>query len=444
MKILLGVHQFFPEWRNGTEVLTLELAKGLRERGHSVEILTGCAHRQLPEPTRPRLVASHYDGFLVHQLHYGRAGTRDPVGLNLYAPERVALIREVVSLTRPHVVHFNHVIGFSADAIPSVRSMGVPVVFSPTDYWTVCPTQSLFKHHSMRVCQGPDDPAECLCCSMPMPGTLARWAVRTARWPLTALNGKVNSVSLLRTRAKQIVRSINAADRILPATQFLADALLRHDADESRVRVVPYGVDIGHLPEKRSLPASFSPEIPLRIGFIGRFHALKGPDCLLDAVRLLGDDARRRLSVSLYGQLDEGDAYHSALLNKSRGMEPIVQWRGTFPHDAIGAILRGLHLLVVPSIWYESTPLVLCSALAAGIPVIVSRLGGMTEILQPGVNGYSFNPGNPEELAGLIAGILDNPGVFRNLYENLKPRERSTSDYASDVLDIYREALSIS
>jgi len=42
----------------------------------------------------------------------------------------------------------------------------------------------------------------------------------------------------------------------------------------------------------------------------------------------------------------------------------------------MGEILGGLHLLIVPSIWYESTPLVLCSSLGAGIPALVSRLGG--------------------------------------------------------------------
>ncbi len=444
MKILLGVHQFFPDWRNGTEVLTLELARGLSARGHSIEILTGFAEPKLPESARPRLAASDYEGLPVHQLHYGKATTRDPVGLNLSAPERVALALEVVSRVKPDLVHFNHVIGFSADVIPSVRSMGIPVVFSPTDYWTVCPIQSLFRHHRMQVCLGPDDPAECLRCSRPMPQLVARLAVRLARWPLTAFNGKINSVSLLETRAKQIVSCLNAADRILPATRFLAETLLRHGAEESRIHVVPYGVDIGHLPDKTPVPATFSPETPLQLGFIGRFHPLKGPDCLLDSLRLLQDEDRRRVSLSLYGQLDEGDPYHASLRQKSVGLEQVLHWRGTFPHDNIGTVLRGLHLLVVPSIWYESTPLVLCSALAAGIPVAVSNLGGMTEILETGVNGFSFAPGNPSELAQLISEVLKGEIDFRGLYEDLKPRGRSTSDYATDILDVYHEVLSTS
>jgi len=49
-----------------------------------------------------------------------------------------------------------------------------------------------------------------------------------------------------------------------------------------------------------------------------------------------------------------------------------------------------MHALVVPSTWYESTPLVLCSALAAGTFALVSRLGGMTEVIVEGENGFSF------------------------------------------------------
>jgi glycosyltransferase involved in cell wall biosynthesis len=115
-----------------------------------------------------------------------------------------------------------------------------------------------------------------------------------------------------------------------------------------------------------------------------------------------------------------------------------VKFKGTFPHEQIGAILRGAHLCVVPSIWYESAPLVLCSALAAGTPVMVSDLGGLTEVVQQGVNGFSFECGAPASLAKLIGTLLDDASWFRKRAEPTG-NYRTPDVYAADIQAEYRK-----
>lgn len=112
---------------------------------------------------------------------------------------------------------------------------------------------------------------------------------------------------------------------------------------------------------------------------------------------------------------------------------------GTFPHDQIGEVMSGQHLLVVPSLWYESTPLVLCSALAAGIPALVSQLGGMTEVIQEGVNGLSFPPGDASALKGILLRLLDAPEMLAGLHRTTVARRRFTADYVEDVESAYAE-----
>jgi len=114
---------------------------------------------------------------------------------------------------------------------------------------------------------------------------------------------------------------------------------------------------------------------------------------------------------------------------------------GTFPHEEIGIVLRNLHLVVVPSVWYECAPLVLCSALAAGIPVLVSNLGGMTEIIQEGINGFSFAARDSNELAILIAKLLDAPDWFREMSNHSNNKVRTPDDYANDIEAEYLRVL---
>lgn len=436
MKILLCVHIFFPDHRAGTEVLTLELARGLRARGHSVQIVTGIAERNIAEKASPWLTQDIYDSFVVYRLHYGTANPRDSISLHLSAPDRVRLVRDLVSRLNPNLVHFNHIKVFSGQVIPDVRAMRIPVIFTPTDFWTVCPKATLFRTYDKEVCEGPGDAVNCVRCYQPMPTWASRLALKIGKTPLRKLSGRINSLNALGRRVDVMIDCVNAADRVLPATRFLADALRRHGIDENRIKVVPYGIDVGYLPEKVSIPAHFTDASPLRLGFIGTLSEVKGPHIILDALSFLADNSRK-VVLDIYGKVGQGNPYCRMLQEKAKELGTAVQFRGMFPHEKIGEIMRRLHLVIVPSLWYESTPLVLCSALAAGIPVLVSRLGGMTEVVNEGINGFSFPAGDARALSTIISKILDNPEMLETIQRNSEGRKRSTSDYVGEIESEY-------
>jgi glycosyltransferase involved in cell wall biosynthesis len=438
LKILLGAHVFFPGHSAGTEILTLELARGLRMRGHRVDIVAGEREERVPERSTPWMTEDRYDDFPVHRLHYGVGKLRDPISHHLDSPRRVSLVRHLVSRLKPDVVHFNHLFGFSAQVIPEIRGMGIPVIFTPTDYWVACPKSILYRTYDKQICDGPGkDAVDCLFCLLPVP----KWAGKLA-WKMAASThrnpmGPLASLHSLTKRSTFIAECVNAADKVLPATNFLAGILVRHGVDANRLRVVPYGVDVGNLPERIPVPHGFSEENPLRLGFIGQISEIKGIHLLLEALTLLRDK-RDLVTLHIYGKQDQEDPYYRRLQKTAREMiDNQVLFHGTFPHGNIGEILRSMHFLVVPSLWYESTPLVLCSALSAGIPVLVSRLGGMTEIVEEGVDGFSFPAGDAKELSATISNLLDNPGMIHQIRKNMKIRNRSVSDYVRDVESEY-------
>jgi len=440
MNILLGVHQLFHEVHTGTEVLTLGLARGMRRFGHHVEILAGAPERNVLGRRRSWMTQDDHDGFLVHRLHYGVGQRREPVLHDLTVTDRVCLVRELVSRRKPDIVHFNHIIGFSARVIPEIHEMGIPVIFTPTDYWTICPVVSLFRTYEKRHCDGPEDAVNCVRCYKPVPRFAAKLALRIGSLSRGRLGGNIENLHALGRRVRVLVDGINAADKILPATKFLANILIRHGVDGHRVSVVPYGVDIGNIPDIVPVPKKFSEATPLRIGFIGTLSEMKGPHVVVDALSIMGE-GNKAVVLDIYGKLDGENPYCKKLLQKIESVRRIVHFRGLFPNEIIGEVLRGLHLLIIPSLWYESTPLVLCSALRAGTPVLVSRLGGLTEAVNEGVNGFSFPAGDGHALSEIISNILDDPEILIKIQGNFEVRHRSTSDYAREVESEYLKVL---
>jgi glycosyltransferase involved in cell wall biosynthesis len=456
MHILFITHRFFPKHGAGTEVLTLQLAKGFSARGYRTTVFTGEHDEQLSCDEPLRVSNDTYDGLPVYRLHFGKAeqtwrhqglvqkaalgarllkGGLDPVALHVNAADRVAMARDLVIRLKPDLVHINHLIGFSSAVVPAIRSLDVPVVFTPTDYFAVCPTDQLLHRFDHQVCEGPGDAIDCVRCLHSMPRWVAGLAMRASRTPF--LGGSGAMFRSLAGRQHAIARDLNMTDRVMPSTRFLADVLARHGVERQRIRVTPYGIDIGELPAMIPVPARFDSTSPLRVGFIGKLEGPKGAHVLVNALRHLGEriDAVR---MEIYAAIRPDEEYCRNLMQDAQTYGQAVRFAGTFPPDQIGTILRSMHVLVVPSIWYESIPLVLRSSLNAGVPVIVSEMGGLTEPLSGNMRKMSFAAGDDKALSRLIEGLLDDPSRLTRLRAELEGQSRSLADYLDDVEAEYR------
>ena len=442
MRVLLVVHQFFPEHAAGTEVLTLELARGLLRKGHHVEILTGVLCPGQPVTTPPWLTEATYDGITVHRLNYGESACPDPVALHSSAPARVDLVKRVVSRIAPEIVHINHFLGLSSEIIPAIRILRIPVVYTATDYWAICPECTLLHSFDGKLCDGPDDGPGCIRCSVSWfsrrPASVAWIAKSLAATALLRSHGTMRQVHSLTRRSKAVVAHVNASSVIISATKFLGDMLVRNGIDAGLVRIIPYGVDIGKVARRPTVPSRFTAAAPLRLAFMGNMVEIKGPHIVLEALAALGDRARE-ISLHLYGQGNPDNPYFREIRAKVERLGGMAVLTGTFPHDRIGEIMSDHHLIIVPSLWYESTPLVLCSALAACIPALVSRLGGMTEIIEEGINGISFPSGDVGGLRDVLLRLLDAPEILARLHRTIVARRRFTADYVDDVETVYFE-----
>ena len=116
-----------------------------------------------------------------------------------------------------------------------------------------------------------------------------------------------------------------------------------------------------------------------------------------------------------------------------------IEFLGEYKYEEMADILDGIDVLVVPSVWWENSPLILLRALAHNVPVIVSNLGGMTEVIKDGENGFSFEAGNAESLAEVLRKLGDNPTILNKIKSKIQhpPRiEEEAFEYEKVYLSL--------
>jgi glycosyltransferase involved in cell wall biosynthesis len=161
---------------------------------------------------------------------------------------------------------------------------------------------------------------------------------------------------------------------------------------------------------------SVSAERPMTALFLGRLTEIKGVELLLDALRNMDDV---RLIVAGEGRM------RTALELRAAGLSTKPSFLGQVGVEEKAALLAGCDFVVIPSIVLpggraEGTPVVCLESLAAGLPVIASRSGGLADVIIDGYNGLLFKPGNCKELASAIRRLIDDPLLRNRLSANAK------------------------
>jgi glycosyltransferase involved in cell wall biosynthesis len=216
------------------------------------------------------------------------------------------------------------------------------------------------------------------------------------------------------------------AHRIVAVSEAVKRALVAAGADPGRIRVIPGGVELGPYEAAGSL-------VPGVIGSVGRLGREKGFDLLVEAAPrlpkgvhvLIGGDGSQRAELAAQVQ--------------RLGLEDRVTLTG-FVED-VPAFLSRIGLFVLPS-RSEGLGLVLVEAMAAGRPVVASRVGGIPEVVVDGETGLLVPPEEPEALAGTIGRLLADPALAGRMGEAGRQRARehfSAGRMAEQTAALYEE-----
>jgi glycosyltransferase involved in cell wall biosynthesis len=278
-------------------------------------------------------------------------------------------------------------------------------------------------------------------------GLLGRLAARAARVPIVVhtyhghvLHGYFSPAKTALFRCLE-TRLTTLADALVAVSESVKEDLVNLGvARPDRIRVVPLGLDLGHL--GGDLPrgalrreAGIANGAPL-VGMVGRLVPIKDVPTFLGAARLV-HERRPEARFALVGDGEERPALEEEC--QRRGLGEAVTFLGW--RSDLGAVYGDLDVVVNAS-RNEGTPVALIEALAAARPVVATRVGGTPDLLANGAHGRLVPPGDPEALADAIVETLEQSEVARR--RALAGREHvlerhSAARLIRDVDELYRE-----
>ena len=434
MRILLAVHQFFPDFRAGTETLTRRTAEELQRRGHQVWILTAGPH----DPAAPPWRRERWQGLEIIRFNPPAEASAlvGGMGQSFWRPELEPGFRHLLEELQPDALHVFHLRRHTLSLLRAAERCGIPALLSLTDYWFACPTGQL-QFPEQRPCQGPRaDGANCV---QHLAGRLApplAWLPLPVWRLLVAVFGRFGRgpIAALQRRPVAMAGAVRRCAAVLVPSRLMWRTFEQLGFDTARFALCPYGISLEGLDDQPLRQRWLGREQrPLRIGFIGSFNRAKGAHVLLEALARLGPELP--VEVVLYGNPSDDPAY-AAQLKQLADPLPQVRWGGVFGSEQVYAVLSELDLLVVPSLWRENAPLIVLQALASGLPLLLSDVEGMADQVQPGVNALLFPPGDDRALAALIHQLEADPEQLAAL-ANKGGTPRTMAAYTDQLEQLY-------
>lgn len=371
MKALLVNTLYAPMRFGGVERMVQSLAETLVGFGHEVVVVTTSNGAD-----RTRSL----NGVRIHDVRLRNVYPLFPVGrrqallkplwhtIDTTNPLMAARLADILDREAPDLIHTHNLTGFSTLSWKSAAERGVPIVHTLHDYYLLCLRSTMF--HGGK----PRDSAHFPCSVFSRP----------------------------RVRRAKLVSAVVGVSR------FVLDMHLRNGAFR--------GASVQRVIQNPSALSSAAAETPrdqgatLRIGYLGRLEPIKGVDVLLDAVAGLPPGG---WTLEIAGQAEEG--YLRQL--RAHATSGPVQFSGSVdPED----FFRRIDLLVVPSRADDTFGMVIVEAYAFGIPVVVSRRGGMPEIVDEGSTGFVVDPDRPDELRRVLARLIATPGSVSSMREQCR------------------------
>ena len=350
--------------------------------------------------------------FFANDYDYFRLSNRD---LESISQHFVQFVRDV----GPDIVHFHHFLGFGVECLYAVRQAlpHVPIVVTLHEYLSICNNHGqMVKTRNATLCQKAS-PAECAMCFPDIPA------------------------SRFMKRELFLKSFFRHVDMFVSPSRFLIERYVDWGLPREKMLFLENGLEVGELAPPRTLPNDQARRN--HFGYFGQLNQFKGIKVLIEAVarvpaRDWGEDS---VLYVFGGNLEvQPEAFQREFRRLVANAGRRVRFFGSYKSADLPRIMRDIDWVVVPSTWWENSPVVIQEAFLHGRPIITSDIGGMAEKVRHNVNGLQFRAGSAESLVDRLVEALRNRGLWDRLHSRI-PRPLSNVDAARQHQALYRELL---
>jgi glycosyltransferase involved in cell wall biosynthesis len=387
---ILVVNKFWYH-RGGLERVMFDEIEWLENAGHEV------AHFSTAHPlNEPSPWSQYFAPYLEIGQSNNLAISDKLLALSrmFYNHEAARAFKRLLVAFRPDVVHVHGIHRqISGSILIAARDAGAPVVQTMHDFHAFCPADILLRGDG-KVCDPP-------LCRLSHTGP----AIRNRCVDGGILRTLISTSELAFRTVTHRHSSLLTA--IISPSRFLASSLRRAGLIRTPIFLVPNAVRGPKWSSRAVGPFLYA----------GRLCLEKGLPVLLEAA----EQAQVPLAVAGDGPLRHlGKARHS----------PLVQWLGFRTTDEVQILFRDSSGLVLPSLCIENAPMSVLEAMASGVPVVASSVGGVNELLRHTKEGLLVSPGSVSELREALLRLAGDPSA--RLRMGLGGRDRAANCFSPE------------
>lgn len=392
MRILMISHGHPRYSKGGAEIAAMDLARALRASGehevmflgrspggklqHTGTIFSGVAADEM-------LVESSGEWFLQNQANFGK--------------EQIDEWVSFVQGYRPDVVHFHHYAHLGVELLRVTRAAcpKARIVLTLHEYIALC------AHNGQMIKTGPggalcyrSDPKDCHRC-----------------YP-------DHSPEDFFLRERYFKQMFSAVDLFISPSEFLRRRYIDWGLPAERILLI----ENGQVPAERVPPRPLlADEARARFAYYGQINHFKGIDVVLEALSLLPKEIRKLVTLDIYGGglENQPDDFRARIDKLLRDNKRHVRAHGAYEPEDMSRLMADVDWVVMGSIWWENSPLVIQEAYKFGRPVICPDIGGMAEKVQDGVTGLHYRARDPASLALAMERCVRESGLWEGLYGGL-------------------------
>jgi len=390
--------------KGGGEVAAYALFQGFRKLGYECFFIATC-----PEWARSKVfLASRYEKALFYD-----PGLYDSF-YNIGSPRLLKQLHQILIEEDIEVVNFQHFLNLGVGAVRAIANdPHFTTVVTLHEYVAICHHHGqMITNPNLKLCES-SSPQACQSCFPHM--TRQQFSLRK----------------------KVLLDAFKNVDAFVAPSRFLAERYIAWGLPADDIKVIENG-----LPKEiiKAPPRPRRANSPWIFGYFGQINPFKGVEVLLRMAEIVGGTPHiaSRVQIRIHGNIIGQPETFQARFDTLVANYDFLSYEGAYDNENVSRLMAECDYVIVPSTWWENSPVVIQEAFATGRPVICSGIGGMAEKVQDNLSGIHFRVGDHIDLTHVIDKAA-NAEIYS--YLTAKLPKASTAIDAAEAYDALFDAL---